>query len=152
MKRVLSSLFRLVPSRVLRAGLFLANAKFNHGAVGVFTDSEGRILLLRHVFRKTFPWGFPSGFVNVGETASEAAVRELKEETGLVGTITHADETFLVAPHHLETLVHGRVERAENFTLSHEIFEARWVTPGQVPDDIVLASPPAHRDILQGKA
>lgn len=151
MKRLLSTLFRLVPFRVLRVGLFLGNAKFNHGAVGVFTDPEGRVLLLRHVFRKAYPWGFPSGFVNVGEETSAAAVRELKEETGLEATATHVGETVLVAPRHLETLVHGRVDHAEEFTLSHEIFEARWVAPGQVPDDIVLASPPAYRSILQGK-
>ena len=32
-------------------------------------------------------WGFPSGFIETGETAEEACLRELKEETGLSGRI-----------------------------------------------------------------
>ena len=32
-------------------------------------------------------WGFPSGFVETGETSEEACLRELKEETGLSGRI-----------------------------------------------------------------
>ena len=31
---------------------------------------------------------FPAGLVDMGETATEAAVRESKEETGYVGTAT----------------------------------------------------------------
>ncbi len=47
--------------------------------------NKGKVLLLR---RTTNPlngyWGLPGGGINLGETPKQAAVRELKEETGLV--------------------------------------------------------------------
>ena len=148
MKRLLSGLFRLIPSSVLRLGLFLANAKFNHGAVAVISNNEGHVLLLRHVFRKSYPWGFPAGFVNAGENASTAALRELKEETGLDAMIIHVGATTLVAPRHLETVVYGHTNDVGPITVSREIFEARWVTPDQVSDDIVQGLHPDQFALL----
>lgn len=148
MKRLLSGLFRLVPSSVLRLGLFLANAKFNHGAVAVVSNNEGQVLVLRHVYRKSYPWGFPSGFVNAGENASTAALRELKEEAGLEAMIIHVGATTLVAPRHLETVVYGHANAAGPIQQSHEIFEARWVTPDQVADDIVQGMHPDQFALL----
>ena len=50
----------------------------------VIPDGEGRVLLIQ---RANDPyegsWALPGGFVDVGETVEEAAVREAKEETGL---------------------------------------------------------------------
>ncbi|MEL6684669.1 MAG: NUDIX hydrolase [Pseudomonadota bacterium] len=55
------------------------------GAIAV-VHHEGRFLLVK---RKKEPnaktWGFPGGHVELGETALEAAVRELAEETGVIG-------------------------------------------------------------------
>lgn len=148
MKSVFATAFRLLPRGVLRWGLFLANAKFNHGAVGVYQDAQGRVLVLRHVFRRSYPWGFPSGFAEVGEDADTAALRELKEETGLIAEVDHVGPTQLVAKRHLETLVYGRADSTQVLKLSREIFEARWVVPGQVPDDVADGLPPEHRIML----
>ena len=54
------------------------------GAIAVVYH-RGEVLLIQ---RKTAPnagwWGFPGGHVELGETAMEAARRELLEETGVV--------------------------------------------------------------------
>lgn len=45
------------------------------------TDGAGRLLLLRHTYTKG--WHFPGGAVDPGESARTAAVREVREETGV---------------------------------------------------------------------
>jgi len=52
-------------------------------------DAAGRVLLVEHVFRRTYPWGLPAGWVNPRETVEQALVREIREETGLDGEVEH---------------------------------------------------------------
>jgi len=54
------------------------------GAGGVVFDALGRVLLIRD--RNGF-WVFPKGHVDPGETPEEAAVREVREETGIEARI-----------------------------------------------------------------
>jgi len=50
--------------------------------VDVIVEIDGKILLIE---RKNPPhgWALPGGFIDYGESAEEAAVREIKEETGI---------------------------------------------------------------------
>ncbi|MQS14707.1 NUDIX hydrolase [Streptomyces kaniharaensis] len=52
------------------------------GASVMVTDPAGRVLLLKPPYRDT--WGWPGGMIDHGETPAACAVRELREETGLV--------------------------------------------------------------------
>jgi mutator protein MutT len=52
---------------------------------GVFVEHEGQFILLHRQDHKPQgnTWGAPAGKVEVGETPTEAMVREIKEEVGL---------------------------------------------------------------------
>jgi len=49
-------------------------------------DDEGRVLLIkRKIGPRKGEWALPSGFMELDESSTEAALRELTEETGLIG-------------------------------------------------------------------
>lgn len=69
-------------------------------AGGLIENNEGEILLQKRS-QAGEHWGFPGGVMNLGESAEEAAIREIKEETGydviaseLIGIYTKYFETF----------------------------------------------------------
>lgn len=53
------------------------------GAGGVVFDPDGRVLVIRHL---NGSWVFPKGHIEQGESATEAAVREVEEEAGVDAT------------------------------------------------------------------
>jgi mutator protein MutT len=70
-------------------------------SVGVVVRKNSRILLVRHTEQAKQPtgvYGLPAGRITPGETPEEAAVRELREETGL--STTTADLVRLPTVHY----------------------------------------------------
>lgn len=51
-------------------------------AGGCIFNEEGMVLVQRR--KDSHQWGFPGGAIEIGETPEMAAIREIKEETGLV--------------------------------------------------------------------
>ena len=58
------------------------------GAIAVVVHEGQTLLVQRRNPPNAGQWGFPGGHVELGETALEAAARELLEETGVTATPT----------------------------------------------------------------
>lgn len=91
-------------------------------ASAVVTDEEGRILLQRR--RDNDLWALPGGGMEMADSLPGAAVREVKEETGLdveitglVGTYTH--------PRHVIAYTDGEVRRQFNVCLTARVVGGR---------------------------
>lgn len=84
--------------------------------VDVIIEVGDRIVLVR---RKNPPpgWAIPGGFIDVGEKAEDAAVREAREETGLDVTLTallgvYSDPARDPRGHTISTVYVGRADGA----------------------------------------
>ena len=62
------------------------------------SDDDRILLLKRTAKRRTSPnkWQTPSGFIKENESAEEAVIREVKEETALEGIIIRCGNSFEV--------------------------------------------------------
>src|SRR5438067_39941 len=75
------------PAALRRWIQWTISPKFIVGVVAVVFDSEGRLLLLRHTYKRKHPWGLPGGGMGYGETTEETVLRELGEEAGVRGEV-----------------------------------------------------------------
>lgn len=137
MKHLLSRLYRLVPFRAARFLLWLLHPKFNLGAAGVFLAPDGRVLILRHVYRHRYPWGLPGGYLGRDEPAEAGLLRELREETGLAGRLDGVLGIERANRFQTEIVFLGRIDPAQPISLSHEIFDAAFVAPDALPADML---------------
>ncbi len=83
LRQLLGTLWRRAPKRVRLLTVRLIQPTFTVTAGAVVVDEEGRVLLLKHVFRTGSGWGLPGGFLSAGEQPEEAVRRELREEIDL---------------------------------------------------------------------
>lgn len=63
--------------------------------VGVMVVEEGRLLLVRRAMEpEKGKWSLPAGYLDPGESPTETAVREAREETGLEVRVTGLVDAF----------------------------------------------------------
>jgi ADP-ribose pyrophosphatase YjhB (NUDIX family) len=106
------------------------------------TNDAGEMLLIRRSDNGN--WAMPGGAVDLGESLSQAGVRETKEETGidceitgLVGIFTDPKHIILYtsngeARQEFSIVLTGRATDGEP-TPSSESTEVRWFDPANVP-------------------
>lgn len=107
-------------------------------AVSIAVFREGKVLLAARTeapYRRMFT--LPGGLVETGETVEAAALRELREETGVLARLVGFNQTV----QHIARDPSGRVER-HYVILS---FAARWMAgdgaPGAEAAEIVWRAP-----------
>jgi ADP-ribose pyrophosphatase YjhB (NUDIX family) len=102
-------------------------------AVAVIFDQNKKVLLVKTTYNRFHPWGLPGGSLEYGETAEDALIREIHEETNLRIEI----ERFLfvktwtpdrVGLYYLCKIVNGE------FHPSDEVSELDYFSPDNLPD------------------
>lgn len=101
-------------------------------AVGVVCVRDSEVLLIR---RGNAPmrgrWSIPGGRVEPGETPAEAALREVREETGVIVGLAGVIETLTIAPYLITE------------------FAARWISGDPIAGDDALEARFAPLDQLE---
>ncbi len=106
--------------------------------IGIVKLYDGRILLLkRNANRRTSPnkWQTPSGFMKEHESAEEAVLREVKEETSLQGTITKCGKSFEIVDEWarwiiIPFLISAKSDKVKLDEAEHSEF--RWITVDKI--------------------
>lgn len=136
LKKLLGAVWRSAPKSVRRLTMRLVEPRFAVTAGAVVVDDDGRVLLLKHVFRPGSGWGIPGGFIEAGEQPEEAIRRELLEEIGL--ELERAQLSFvrtLSRPRQVEIIFRCRAG-GEFAPRSVEIKSAEWFAPDQLPEGL----------------
>ncbi len=105
---------------------------FPRPAVGVIPQREGEILLIRQ-FRfivDEFVWAIPSGGVAEGESSSDAAMRELEEETGYTAQFLkpfmHCYASYGCSNQQFEIFLADGIAPLESDFDRTEVLDVRW--------------------------
>src|SRR4029079_9950062 len=98
-------------------------------------DRRGRLL-----------WSLPKGHIEEGETAEQAAVREVEEETGIIGRVVAPlgtiDFWFVAEDRRVHKTVHHFLLRALGGELCDddvEVAEVAWVPLGELESRLAYA-------------
>jgi ADP-ribose pyrophosphatase YjhB (NUDIX family) len=112
---------------------------------------DGRILLTRRAIHPAHgKWTFPGGYVDWGETVSEAAVRETYEETGLTVDLGTLVGVYSYAGAPVVIVVYEAQVTGGTLALCHENDRVEWVAPAEIPwEELAFPSTEAAlRDFL----
>lgn len=110
---------------------------------GCFVIDAGRVLLLRRgIMPRLGQWTFPGGYVDLGETPEQAALRETAEEVGMKVRLGALLGLFSDAANPLAAVaVYLAEPGSERPGLSAEATEVRYFAPHEIPwDELAFAT------------
>lgn len=104
-------------------------------AGGLVVDDRGRAAIIsRRNKRGRVVWSLPKGHLEQGETLEQAAIREVGEETGIIGRVLAPlgviDFYFTADAQRIHKTVHHYLLRAEGGELSRddiEVDDVAWI-------------------------
>jgi ADP-ribose pyrophosphatase YjhB (NUDIX family) len=115
-------------------------------------DAEGRVLLTR---REDFEvWCLPGGAVDDCESLGAAAVREVREETGLEVRLTRLVGIYSrprLPAYHSLALFAAEVLDGELRPDPSEVVEAGWFAHGELPEDLLWGQRERIDDTFAGR-
>jgi ADP-ribose pyrophosphatase YjhB (NUDIX family) len=131
----------VVPDGMLQRGLmravrfrsWLLGGVFTAGSMVVILDDSDRLLMARPTYRTG--WGFPGGSLKRAEQPAAAAVRETREEVGIVVEVDRPVAVYVQqGRRHIDHVF--VVQLNESPDPAHrwgEIAEARWFAISELP-------------------
>ena len=131
------------------------------GVAVIILNKKNQVLLQKRA--DVALWGIPSGHVEIGETVSEAAIREIKEETNLdirinklIGVYSDPHSQVFVYPkgkvvHFITTCFLAEVTGGELSCHSDESLEIKFFGHETLPDDLLKMHPRWLKDALAKK-
>jgi 8-oxo-dGTP pyrophosphatase MutT (NUDIX family) len=138
-RRTALALFARLPRRARVRIVRLLTPAHTVGAVCLL-EHDGRLLLLDQHHRPG--WTLPGGLLNRGETAAQAVVREVHEETGLRISVD-LPVTAIIDPssRRVDVLFHVPLDRQVPVVPRGEAARAAWLSPQEagVVDDATAA-------------
>ncbi|GAA4869397.1 NUDIX hydrolase [Actinomycetospora straminea] len=117
-------------------------------AGGLVVDATGAsaALIGRLDRRGRLLWSLPKGHLEEGETAEQAAVREVEEETGIIASVRaflgSIDYWFVAEDRRIHKTVHHYLLRAHGGELSDadvEVTEVAWVPLAELDSRLAYA-------------
>jgi ADP-ribose pyrophosphatase YjhB (NUDIX family) len=130
---LLLKIWRVLPSRVQVVLSRLIRPLFQVFAAAVIFNGENRILLVKSTYQRTHPWGLPGGSLEFGESAEEAVLREVWEETSLEVQIESLLFVKTWAPDRVGVYYLCNVSNG-GFQPSNEVSEIGYFSLNNLPD------------------
>ncbi len=106
-------------------------------AACVVINNENQLLLVKRKFEpKANEWALPSGYIELWQSPQEAAVEELKEETGLIGEVHQFIDYYTgSSPIYLRIISFGYLMKINGGILQagDDALEARFFSKEELP-------------------
>ncbi|HHW38348.1 MAG TPA: NUDIX domain-containing protein [Bacillales bacterium] len=128
------------------------------GVAVIILNEENQVLLQKRA--DVGLWGIPSGHIEIGETVSEAAIREVKEETNLeirikklIGVYSDPNSQVFAYPngkvvHFITTCFLAEITGGELRCNSDESLEIKFFGQQNLPQDLLKMHPRWLKDAL----
>jgi ADP-ribose pyrophosphatase YjhB (NUDIX family) len=131
------------------------------GVAVIILNEENQVLLQKR--SDVGLWGIPSGHIEIGETVSEAAIREVKEETNLdirikklIGVYSDPNSQVFAYPngkivHFITTYFLAEITGGKLRCNSSESLEVKFFKQQNLPQDLMKMHPRWLKDALANK-